>query len=76
MRLRRQSRCRCPLSRRRFPRKSNRPRSNRRLLSPGTATAAFWDFACFYVVAALITFGVYVRRTSITAVGEPAMAAA
>lgn len=45
-------------------------------LTSGTATAAFVDFACFYVAAALITFAVYVRRTSITAVGEPAMAAA
>jgi NNP family nitrate/nitrite transporter-like MFS transporter len=45
-------------------------------LADGTASAAFWDFACFYAVAALITFAVYVRRTSITAVGEPALAAA
>ncbi len=45
-------------------------------VNDGTATAAFWDFACFYVIAALITLGVYARRTSITAVGEPALAAA
>lgn len=45
-------------------------------LAHGTATAAFWDFAVFYVVAALITFGVYVRRSSATAVAQPALAAA
>ncbi|WIM88745.1 nitrate/nitrite transporter [Candidatus Mycobacterium wuenschmannii] len=45
-------------------------------LADGTATGAFWDFACFYVIAALITFGVYVRRSSLTAVSEPALAAA
>ncbi|WP_293001920.1 nitrate/nitrite transporter [Mycobacterium sp.] len=45
-------------------------------LAHGTATAAFWDFAVFYVVAALITFGVYVRRSSTTAVAQPALAAA
>ena len=45
-------------------------------VNDGTATAAFWDFACFYVIAALITLGVYARRTSVTAVGEPALAAA
>jgi NNP family nitrate/nitrite transporter-like MFS transporter len=45
-------------------------------LTEGTATGAFVDFACFYVAAALITFAVYGRRTSITSVREPALAAA
>lgn len=44
-------------------------------LTHGTATTAFWNFACFYVVAALITWAVYVRRTSTTAVAQPQLAA-
>ena len=44
-------------------------------LAHGTATAAFWNFACFYVVAALITYAVYVRRTPTTAVAQPQLAA-
>jgi MFS transporter, NNP family, nitrate/nitrite transporter len=31
-------------------------------LSSGTATAAFWAFAVFYVAAAVLTWAVYVRR--------------
>jgi MFS transporter, NNP family, nitrate/nitrite transporter len=31
-------------------------------LNSGTATAAFWAFAVFYVGAAVLTWAVYVRR--------------
>ena len=31
-------------------------------LSSGTATAAFWAFALFYVAAAVLTWAIYVRR--------------
>ena len=31
-------------------------------LSNGTATAAFWAFAVFYVGAAVLTWAIYVRR--------------
>ena len=37
-------------------------------LSSGTATAAFWAFALFYVAAAVLTWAIYVRRPLRTAV--------
>lgn len=33
-------------------------------LSSGSATAAFWVFAVFYVVASAVTWVMYVRRPS------------
>ena len=44
-------------------------------LSNGTATAAFWAFAVFYVAAAVLTWAIYVRRplrAIAVAVPEPA----
>jgi MFS transporter, NNP family, nitrate/nitrite transporter len=46
-------------------------------LADGTATVAFWDFGLFYVIAALVTWRVYVRVPRVTAVAEqPALATA
>ena len=46
-------------------------------LANGTATVAFWDFGVFYVIAALVTWRVYVRVPRVTAVAEePVMARA
>lgn len=45
-------------------------------LSHGTATVAFWDFAAFYAVAALVTRCVYVRLPSGSAADQPALVAA
>jgi MFS transporter, NNP family, nitrate/nitrite transporter len=42
----------------------------------GTATIAFWDFAVFYVIAALVTLRVYLRRPSQTGADQPVLAAA
>jgi NNP family nitrate/nitrite transporter-like MFS transporter len=44
-------------------------------LSNGTATAAFWAFAVFYVAASVLTWAIYVRRplrAIAVAVPEPA----
>ncbi|OBA83860.1 MFS transporter [Mycobacterium sp. 1164966.3] len=41
-------------------------------LGSGTATAAFWAFALFYVGAAVLTWAVYVRRPLEAAVSEAA----
>ena len=43
-------------------------------LAHGTATAAFWEFACFYLIAALVTLRFYVRLPSGSAVEQPALA--
>ena len=43
---------------------------------PGTATVAFWDFAAFYAVAALVTLRFYVRMPSGTAADQPILATA
>ena len=45
-------------------------------LSHGTATVAFWDFAAFYAVAALVTLRFYVRMPSGTAADQPTLATA
>jgi NNP family nitrate/nitrite transporter-like MFS transporter len=45
-------------------------------LADGTATIAFWDFAGFYVIAALVTLRVYLRRPSQTIADQPVLAAA
>jgi NNP family nitrate/nitrite transporter-like MFS transporter len=45
-------------------------------LADGTATIAFWDFAGFYVIAALVTLRVYLRRPSHTIADPPVLAAA
>jgi MFS transporter, NNP family, nitrate/nitrite transporter len=45
-------------------------------LSTGTATAAFWDFAAFYVIAALVTLRFFVRLPSGAADGRAALAPA
>ena len=39
-------------------------------LTSGTATAAFWTFALFYVAAAVLTWAIYVRRPLRSAVPE------
>jgi MFS transporter, NNP family, nitrate/nitrite transporter len=39
-------------------------------LADGTAAIAFWDFGVFYVIAALVTWRVYVRVPRVTAVAE------
>jgi MFS transporter, NNP family, nitrate/nitrite transporter len=39
-------------------------------LANGTATAAFWDFGVFYVIAAVVTWRVYVRLPRLTTVAE------
>ena len=43
-------------------------------LAHGTATAAFWEFACFYLIAALVTLRFYVRLPSGSPVEQPAVA--
>jgi MFS transporter, NNP family, nitrate/nitrite transporter len=45
-------------------------------LTHGTATAAFWDFAVFYAIAALVTLRVYVRLPSAAASDQAALAPA
>jgi MFS transporter, NNP family, nitrate/nitrite transporter len=45
-------------------------------LSHGTATVAFWDFAAFYAVAALVTLRCYVRMPSGAAARHPTLATA
>jgi NNP family nitrate/nitrite transporter-like MFS transporter len=45
-------------------------------LADGTATIAFWDFAVFYLIAALVTLRVYLRRPSQTVADQPELAAA
>ncbi len=45
-------------------------------LSHGTATVAFWDFAAFYVVAALVTLRFYVRIPSGSAAEHTSLATA
>jgi NNP family nitrate/nitrite transporter-like MFS transporter len=45
-------------------------------LANGTATIAFWDFAGFYAVAALVTLRVYLRRPAQTIAEQPVLAAA
>ena len=45
-------------------------------LADGTATIAFWDFAVFYVIAALVTLRVYLRRPSQKIADQPVLAAA
>jgi MFS transporter, NNP family, nitrate/nitrite transporter len=45
-------------------------------LADGTATIAFWGFAGFYVIAALVTLRVYLRRPSQTIADQPVLAAA
>jgi NNP family nitrate/nitrite transporter-like MFS transporter len=45
-------------------------------LTHGTATVAFWDFAAFYAVAALVTLRFYVRMPSGTAADQPTLATA
>jgi NNP family nitrate/nitrite transporter-like MFS transporter len=49
-------------------------------LSSGSATAAFWIFAVFYVVASVVTWVMYVRRpsgdTSVDAAARPDLARA
>ncbi len=44
-------------------------------LSNGTATAAFWAFALFYIAASVLTWAIYVRRplrATTVAAPEPA----
>jgi len=43
-------------------------------LSNGTATVAFWDFAAFYAIAALVTLRFYVRLPSAVAADQPVLA--
>jgi NNP family nitrate/nitrite transporter-like MFS transporter len=45
-------------------------------LAHGTATAAFWEFACFYLITALVTLRFYVRLLSGSALEQPALATA
>jgi MFS transporter, NNP family, nitrate/nitrite transporter len=45
-------------------------------LSHGTATVAFWDFAAFYVIAALVTLRYYVRIPSGTVADQTTLATA
>ena len=45
-------------------------------LANGTATIAFWDFAGFYAIAALVTLRVYLRRPAQTIAEQPVLAAA
>jgi NNP family nitrate/nitrite transporter-like MFS transporter len=45
-------------------------------LTNGTATVAFWDFAAFYVIAALVTARFYVRLPSGATVDQPVLATA
>jgi hypothetical protein len=42
-------------------------------LTHGTAPVAFWDFAAFYAIAALVTLGVYVRLPSGSAAAQPTL---
>jgi MFS transporter, NNP family, nitrate/nitrite transporter len=42
-------------------------------LAHGTATVAFWNFAAFYAVAALVTLRVYVRMPSGVAADQPTL---
>jgi len=42
----------------------------------GTATIAFWDFAVFYLLAALVTLRVYLGRPSQKVADEPVLATA
>ena len=44
-------------------------------LAHGTATIAFWDFAVFYAIAALVTLRVYLRRPSQKIADQPVLAA-
>jgi MFS transporter, NNP family, nitrate/nitrite transporter len=45
-------------------------------LAHGTATVAFWDFATFYAVAALVTLRFYVRLPSGAAADKAVLATA
>ena len=45
-------------------------------LATGTATVAFWEFAAFYAVAALVTLRVYVRLPSGVGAAQPVLAPA
>lgn len=45
-------------------------------LMHGTATVAFWDFAAFYAIAALVTLRVYVRLPSVAAADQLALVTA
>ncbi len=45
-------------------------------LATGTATVAFWEFAAFYAVAALVTLRVYVRLPSGVGGAQPVLAPA
>jgi NNP family nitrate/nitrite transporter-like MFS transporter len=45
-------------------------------LANGTATVAFWNFAAFYAVAALVTVRFYLRLPSGVAADPPALATA
>jgi NNP family nitrate/nitrite transporter-like MFS transporter len=45
-------------------------------LAHGTATVAFWDFAAFYAVAALVTLRVYVRMPSGSVAAQPTLVTA
>jgi NNP family nitrate/nitrite transporter-like MFS transporter len=45
-------------------------------LAHGTATVAFWDFAAFYVIAALVTLRVYVRMPSGSVAAQPTLVTA
>jgi MFS transporter, NNP family, nitrate/nitrite transporter len=42
----------------------------------GTATIAFWDFAVFYLLAALVTLRVHLGRPSQKVADEPVLATA
>jgi NNP family nitrate/nitrite transporter-like MFS transporter len=50
------------------------PRSS--YLADGTATIAFGGFAVFYVIAALVTLRIYLRRPSQKIAEQPVLAAA
>ena len=45
-------------------------------LAHGSATVAFWDFAAFYAIAALVTWHFYVRLRPGAAADQPPLAAA
>jgi MFS transporter, NNP family, nitrate/nitrite transporter len=45
-------------------------------LAHGTATVAFWDFAAFYVIAALVTLRVYMRMASGSVAAQPTLVTA